>query len=676
MKDIPVANIRNFALFGHSGSGKTSLTDALAFKLGLNDRQGSVDNGSSVSDFIDEEKARRSSILATTFTAEYKGANGNQYGIVFTDAPGYLDFYGQVLGAGCASDAVLITVDAVAGVQVGTRRAWQACQTAGVSARGFIITGLDKENANFSKTLTAIHENFGHGCIPAVAPVADGSLKDILSASELPADLQAYKGQFIEAAAETDEALIEKYLGGATLSAEEIAKGLVQAVSGGTLHPVFACAATANGLGVTELLNGICRLFPSPLTRVFKDTKGQVIAPDSNAPFVGLVWRTVIDPFIGQLSYVRVIAGTLTPHADLHNTTIGGKETISALVTTVGKKQTHVDKAGPGEIIAIPKLKITKTGHTLAAAGCATHLPPIPFPNPVMYMAIAAKTQADEDKMGTAIHRLCEQDPTLLIEKNAETKQVVIKGLGDVHIDVAVHLMKSQSNVAVELSTPKVPYRETVTALGDGHYKHKKQTGGRGQFGEVYLRVDPKRHGEEEWFFDEVVGGTIPNNFKPAVHKGVVEGMLTGSVAGYPVQDVKVHMYDGSYHDVDSSEIAFKIAGSRAFRDAMSKAHPVLLEPIMTIKVTIPEHFMGTINGDLTHKRGRVLGLEVEGSTQIITAEAPLSELFKYAAELRSLTGGQGSFDMNFTRYDVVPSNVAQKIILEAAKHHKVDEEE
>ncbi len=675
MKDIPVSNIRNFALFGHSGSGKTTLTDALAFKLGLNDRLGSADNGTSVSDFIDEEKARRSSILAATFSAEYKGADGNRYGVVFTDAPGYLDFYGQVLAAGSATDAVLITVDAVAGVQVGTRRAWQACQTVGIQARGFIITGLDKENANFGKTLAAIKESFGNGCVPAVAPVADGSLKDVLSAGNLPDDLQAYKGQFVEAAAETDEAMIEKFLGGEALSAEEIAKGLVQAVAGGTLHPVFACAA-AKGQGVAELLDGVCRLFPAPTARVFKDTKDQVIAPDPNAPFVGLVWRTVVDPFIGQLSYVRVVSGTLTPHADLHNTTIGGKETVSALVTTVGKKQTHVEKAGPGEIVAIPKLKTTKTGHTLAAAGCATHLPPIPFPNPVMYMAISAKTQADEDKMGTAIHRLCEQDPTLLVEKNAETKQVVIKGLGDVHIDVAVHLMKSQSNVSVELSTPKVPYRETVTALGDGHYRHKKQTGGRGQFGEVYMRVDPKRPGEEEWFLDEIVGGTIPNNFKPAVHKGVVEGMLAGSVAGYPVQDVKVHMYDGAYHDVDSSEIAFKIAGSRAFRDAMSKAHPVLLEPIMTIKVTIPEHFMGAINGDLTHKRGRVLGLEVDGSTQVITAEAPLAELFKYAAELRSLTGGQGSFDMTFTRYDVVPANVAQKIIAEAAKHHKADEEE
>jgi elongation factor G len=312
----------------------------------------------------------------------------------------------------------------------------------------------------------------------------------------------------------------------------------------------------------------------------------------------------------------------------------------------------------------------------LTAPGQTVQVAPIVFPSPVMYMAITAKTQADEDKLGTAIHRLSEQDPTLHVEKNAETKEVLLKGLGDVHIDVAVKLMKAQSNVNVDLSAPKVPYRETVTALGDGHYKHKKQTGGRGQYGEVYLRVDPKRHDEKEWFFDEIVGGTIPNNFKPAVQKGVLEGMQAGAVAGYPVQDVKVHMYDGSYHDVDSSEIAFKIAAMRAFRDAMSKARPVLLEPIMTIKITAPEHFLGAINGDLTHRRGHVLGIEPDGAMQVITAEAPLAEIFKYAAELRSMTGGQGSFEMAFARYDVVPAMVAQKVIAEAAKHRKVEEEE
>jgi elongation factor G len=291
-------------------------------------------------------------------------------------------------------------------------------------------------------------------------------------------------------------------------------------------------------------------------------------------------------------------------------------------------------------------------------------------------MAIHAKTQADEDKLGTAVHRLCEQDPTLFVEKNAETKQMLVKGLGDVHIDVAVSLMKSQSNVTVELSMPKVPYRETVTGTGEGHYKHKKQSGGRGQYGEVYLRVSPKRPDEEEWFIDDIVGGTIPGNFLPAIQKGLVDAMLSGVLAHCTVVNVKVSVYDGSYHDVDSSEVAFKIAGSRAFRDAMSKARPVLLEPIMTLTITIPEIFLGTINGDLTHKRGRVLGIDSIKGMHVITAEAPLAEIFKYAAELRSITGGQGSFEMAFARYDVVPSNITQKVIAEAAKHATAETDE
>jgi len=674
MKEMPVSNIRNFAILGHSGSGKTTLTDALLFKLGLNDRQGSSENGSSVSDYTDEEKARKISLFACPFTADYKADSGSTFRFVFTDTPGYMDFYGQILGAVRASDAALIVVDAGGGVQVGTRRAWRACETDGLVSRAFVVTGLDKENASFDKALESIRHAFGNNCVPVVMPV-NGKMVDILSTHDLPVSLQEIKGLLVESAAETDDTMLEKYLGGEKLSADEIGKGLVQAVASGKCYPVFAVMPLKDAAGLKELMEGFCRLLPCPGSRAFKDTHGNTIKPDPAAPFIGQVWRTAIDTFVGQLSFVRVIAGTLHK-GELHNASVNGKESVGALIHTIGKKQNPVEAAGPGEIVAIPKLKATHTNHTLTAPGQTTQIAPIPFPNPVVYMALTAKTQADEDKMGTAIHRLCDQDPTLLVEKNAETKEVVLKGLGDVHIDVAAKLMKSQSNVNVDLSTPKVPYRETVTALGDGHYKHKKQTGGRGQYGEVYLRVDPKRPGEEEWFLDEVVGGTIPNNFKPAVQKGVVEGMLAGSVAGFPVQNVKVHMYDGSYHDVDSSEIAFKIAALRAFRDAMSKAHPVLLEPIMTVKVTIPEHFMGSINGDLTHRRGRVHGLEVESGMQTITAEVPLAEMFKYAAELRSMTGGQGAFDMFFAHYEVVPANVAQKIIAEAAKHRKADVEE
>jgi elongation factor G len=675
MSDVPAANIRNFVILGHSGTGKTTLTDALAFKLGLNDRLGLVTNGSSISDTSEEEKNRKISIFAIPFMGEY-ALSGENYRLVFTDAPGFMDFYGQVLGAIRAADFALITVDAVSGVQVGTRRAWKACKDSDLPAVGFVITGLDKDNANFEKTLTSIRETFGMNCVPVTALISPTSVTNLLEATDLPADLEEIHQSLAEAAAEADEALMEKYFADGTLASEEIRKGLHIGIDAGTVHPIYSVMPLKD-IGVTELISSICRLLPAPGEREFKDVSGHVIKADPNGPLIAQVWRTASDPFIGQLNYVRILSGTMTPGMTIQNNSTESKETVSGMVQVLGKKQVPIAKAVPGDIVAIPKFKTVKTGHTLAS-GFAGKLPDIEFPQPVFFMALAAKTQADEDKLSTAIHRILDADPTMHYEKNTETKEVVLKGLGDVHIDVTVNLMKSQSNVSVELSTPKVPYRETVTAMGEGHYRHKKQSGGRGQFGEVYLRVYPRREGETgEWFLNKTVGGSIPGNFIPAILKGVNEGMLAGSIAGYPVQGINIEVYDGAFHDVDSSEIAFKIAGRGALREGMTKARPVLLEPIMTLKITIPEAFMGAISGDMPHKRGRVLGMEVdEEGVQVITAEVPMAELFKYAAELRSITGGQGSFVMTFDRYDIVPSNVAQKVIAEAAKHHVADAEE
>ncbi|MEI7946642.1 MAG: elongation factor G [bacterium] len=675
MSDVPAANIRNFVILGHSGTGKTTLTDALAFKLGLNDRLGLVTNGSSISDTSDEEKNRKISIFATPFMGEY-ALSGENYRLVFTDAPGFMDFYGQVLGAIRAADFALITVDAVSGVQVGTRRAWKACKDSDLPAVGFVITGLDKDNANFEKTLASIRETFGMNCVPVTALVNPTSVTNLLDAKELPANLEEIHQSLAEAAAEADEALMEKYFADGTLTSEEIRKGLHIGIDAGTVHPIYSVMSLKD-IGVTELISSICRLLPAPGEREFKDVAGHIIKADPNGPLIAQVWRTASDPFIGQLNYVRILSGTMTPGMTIQNNSTDSKETVSGMVQVLGKKQVPILKAVPGDIVAIPKFKTVKTGHTLAS-GFTGKLPDIVFPQPVFFMALAAKTQADEDKLSTAIHRILDADPTMHYEKNTETKEVVLKGLGDVHIDVTVNLMKTQSNVSVELSTPKVPYRETVTAMGEGHYRHKKQSGGRGQFGEVYLRVYPRREGETgEWFMNKTVGGSIPGNFIPAILKGVNEGMLAGAIAGYPVQGINIEVYDGAFHDVDSSEIAFKIAGRGALREGMTKARPVLLEPIMTLKITIPEAFMGAISGDMPHKRGRVLGMEVdEEGVQVITAEVPMAELFKYAAELRSITGGQGSFVMTFDRYDIVPSNVAQKIIAEAAKHHVADADE
>ncbi len=675
MSELPVSNVRNFVILGHSGSGKTTLTDAVAFKLGLNDRMGLVANGSSISDTAEEEKNRKITIFANSFSAAYKLAD-QEYRLVFTDAPGFMDFYGQILGAIRSADFALITVDAVSGVQVGTRRAWKACKEGGLSSTSFIITGLDKENASFEKTLASIRNAFGVNCVPVTAPLTADTMVNILKEENLPEHLAELHNSLAETAAESDDALMAKFFEQGTLSPEEISIGLKDGIRSGAVHPIYS-VMPLKGIGISELLDSMCRILPCPGSRVFSNTEGQEIKADPSGPFVAQVWRTTTDTFLGQLNYIRILSGTLTPGMTIQNNTTDTKESVSALLQVVGKKQNPVPKAGPGDIVALPKLKNTKTGNTLAAVGNPTKLPEIAFPQPVMYMSLTARTQADDDKLSNAIHRLLDGDPTLHYEKQVETKQIILKGLGDVHIDVAVSLMKSQSNVSVDLATPKVPYRETVTMLGNGHYRHKKQSGGRGQFGEVYLRVSPRRPDEEgEWFQNKTVGGSIPGNFMPAVHKGVIEGMLAGAVAGYPVQNINVEIYDGSYHDVDSSEIAFKIAGSRALREGMSKARPVLLEPIMRLKITIPEAFMGSISGDMPHKRGRVLGMEAEEGIQVITAEAPLAELFKYAAELRSITGGQGSFTMDFDRYDIVPSNVAQKIIAEAAKHRTHEDED
>ena len=678
MNDVPVADTRTLALMGHTGNGKTTLVDAILLKLGLNDRLGSVAAGSSMADYTDEEKGRRISIFAKPFTATYKSASGKPLNLVFVDTPGYQDFQGQQIAAARAVESVVIAVDAVAGVQVGTRRAWKLAEKQGL-ARAFVITGLDRDNASFDKTLEGIRAAFGDGCVPVVLPLPGNTgFLDVIAAKDVPAAISdkvaAYKGKLVELAAETNDALIEKFIGGETLSADEIAAGLRHAVRKGSLAPIFACLALKDQ-GIVEFLEGVRSLLPSPADMPAKDASGATVDPAPDKPFVGFVWRTVNDPFVGQLALVRVLGGALRGDSEIFNVTKGQKERIGAMAVVNGKKQSPVTSATAGDIVAIPKLKNTTGNDTLGAPGSTVQMPKMTFPSPVMFQSVTGKTQADEDKIGTAISRVCDEDPTLKHEQNRETKEMVLMGLGDVHLDVAVEMMKNRSNVTVTLNTPKVPYRETITSRGEGHYKHKKQSGGRGQYGEVYLRIEPKPPSDPEWFVDAIVGGSIPNNFIPAVQKGLVEGMLRGTIAGYPVTDVRVTLYDGSYHDVDSSEIAFKIAGARGFKEAMTTAKPVLLEPIMTVKVTIPDVHMGAINGDLNHKRGRILGMEQGEGTQTVTAEVPQAELFRYAAELRSVTGGQGSFEMEFCRYDIVPSNIAQKVVAAATKHKEEEEE-
>lgn len=668
MKDMSVGKVRNFAWMGHTGCGKTTLIDAILFKLGVNDRKGSPEAGTSMCDWTEDERQRKISIWAKPFDAVYKSPAGESFRMVMLDTPGYADFVGQFFSAAVAADAGLIVVDANAGIQVGATRAWKYC-IRNEMPRGIVITGLDREGANYEKILGQIQSAWGPRCLPVNVPAASGVV-NVLAAG---AAHEGY-GPLVEAAAETDDTLLEEYLGGQALTDEELAKGLRAAVGAGKLVPVFVASGKTE-VGLAELLDGVARMFPSPLDRPVRDADGKPVDPSPTAPFVGRVWRTITDPFIGQLSLVRVCGGTLKGEGELFNVTREQKERVGGLILLNGKKQDAVPEAEAGDIVAIPKLKATRLNDTLAAPGQGVRLPPVTFPAPVTSYAVTPKTKGDDDKLMTSLQRVAEDDPTIKIERNAETHETILSGMGDVQLLVAVENMKRNSHVEVNLATPKVTYKETITGRGEGHYKHKKQTGGRGQYGEVYLRVAPKPPDDPEWFEDAVVGGTIPRNFIPAVEKGLHEGLNRGSLAGCPVVNVKVTVYEGSYHDVDSSEIAFKIAGERALRDGLSKAKPVLLEPIMKVRIVIPDECMGDVTGDLNHKRGRILGMDVEDGMQVILAEAPQAELFQYSSQLRSITGGRGSFEVEFSRMETVPAAIAQRVIAEAQKHMKHDEE-
>jgi elongation factor G len=668
LKDVAVSDVRSLVILGHTGSGKTSLCDAMLLKLGLTDRLGSVSAGTSLSDFTAEEIARKSSIYAQSFTGIFNDA-GRKKQIVFIDCPGVDDFVGQVICACRAVNSALLTVDAVSGPQVGTMKAWRRCQAAALP-RGIVITGLDKENASFSKIVNGLQGLWGKKCVPVIG-FNNGKFVDVLAEAG-GGEIDEWKNALIECAAEGDDALLEKYLGGEKLSDEEVQKGLRKSILKGALIPIFAVMAM-KAEGINELLKSIGRLFPSPEDEPVKDKADKPVDSAPTGPFIAHVWRTVTDPYAGKLAYLRVCSGTLMENMEVVNATKGHKERIGVILVPQGKKPSTTTEARAGDIVALPKLKNTVLNDVLCAAGQKVEFPPIVFPNPVVSMAVSAREQSDEDKIGIALGRVAEDDPTLKVERRVDTNEIVISGMGDAHLDVVLAVMKQRSNVQAEYRIPKVPYKETVTSMGEGHYKHKKQSGGRGQYAEVYCKV-ASRKPEEEWFIDEVVGGVIPRNFIPACEKGFLEAMPHGVLAGYPVVDVKVTVYDGSYHDVDSSEIAFKIAAARALKEAISKARPVLLEPIMTVRVMVPDQYLGDINGDLNHRRGRILGVDMEDGLQVITAEVPMAEMFRYCSELRSITGGRGSFEMNFARYDIVPSNIAQKVVAGAEKVKEAEE--
>lgn len=665
------ADCRNFVVAGHSGSGKTTLCELMLNKGGAIPRVGSVEAKNTVSDFMAEEQEKQSSIYASVMHCDWDGRT-----FFFVDTPGYGEFIGQYAAAVRAADAALVVIDAVDGPQIGTARAWKMAKNRKIPRYAF-VNRMDRDRADFAKTLETMRNNHGKNVIiPLYWPVGAESgfsgVVNVLFDKDIPAEIAdevaECRGLWLDAIAETDEGLMERYLEGQELSDDEIRVGLRKSVLAGSTIPIFVGSA-AKDIGVRELMDGINTIFPTPLEYVPLDG-GPSSVSESGEPF-GIVFRSVNDTFSGQLAFVRTVSGVFKADSDVFNVTKGGKERFGQLLLMNGKNQTQVTEAGPGTIFAVAKLKDTHVGDTLAGRADVKPLPGIDFPGAVMSYAVTAAKSGEDEKIAAGLHKIAECDPTVRLSRNDETHEFLLSGMGDQHLAIVTRRLKEQYKVEAVLATPKTPYRETITAPGEGHYRHKKQTGGAGQFAEVYLRVAPNEAGYE--FANEVVGGTIPKNFIPAVEKGVVEVMGAGPLVGCVVERVRVAVYDGKYHPVDSNEMAFKIAGRMAFREAISKARPVLLEPIMKVTIHIPDAYMGDITGDLNHKRGRVLGMSVDEGMQVVMAEVPMAEMYKYATELRSMTQGRGQFEMEFVRYEQVPANVANEII---AKHQAEEEKE
>jgi len=674
MKQFQPQAIRNVVLMSHSGAGKTSLAESMLFTTGAISRLGKVDAGSTTSDYDPDEVKRQISINLTLLPCQWRETKIN-----LIDTPGYSDFAGEVGAAVRVCESGIIVISAAAGVEVGTEQAWQYGEVAGL-ARMFFVNKMDRENANFFKTVEQIQEIFGNKCLPLQIPVGAqkdfSGIVDLLSLkycqgeksqeAEIPASVKeqvdSFREKMIETIAEVDDTLIEKYLGGEELTAEELLNGLKQAIAGGQIVPVLTGSALQS-TGVSQLLQAIDDYLPSPLQRKETTEDGQELAPDPAAPLAALVFKTSADPYVGKLTYFRVFAGTIDSNSQVWNASKGEQERIGQIFLLRGKNQEAVEKVVAGDIGAVAKLGITDTGDTLSSQAQPYKLTAITFPQPVFSVAVHPKTKADLDKLGSSLTRLAEEDPTLKVSRDTATGETILSGLGDTQLEVAAEKMQRKFGVGVDLNTPKVPYRETITRPAKAEYKHKKQTGGHGQYGHVLLELEMLARDAENEFDNRIVGGSIPKNYIPAVEKGVLEATREGALAGYPVIGVKATVYDGSFHPVDSSEICFKIAGSGAFKKGMAEGQPILLEPIVNIKITVPNDYTGDIISDLNTKRARVQGMNPEGNSNIIEAQVPLAEVLRYAIDLKSITQGRGRYTTEFSHYEEVPAHISQKII-------------
>lgn len=699
MRIYPGDAIRNVAVVGHGASGKTSLVDALAFVAGSSKRHGSVKDGTALTDYTPDEIERQYSISLALAHAEWMDTKIN-----LIDTPGYADFLGEAVAGIYAADSALIVVNANAGVEVGTEQAWQYAEQRGI-ARLFFLSMMDKEHADFERVYSDIKEALSSKVLPIEVPVGSGpQFRGIINLitrkcqiyragtktgeydeQEVPAELkdqfERYEKDFIEAIAATDDALLERYLGEEELSPEELTRALRAGVARGEVYPLL-CGAAELTYGVRALLTALVELAPSPVDRpparaeLWGDPKPIELPCRDDGPLAAQVFKTVSEPHVGDVSFFRIYSGKISNGAEVYNAPRGITEKLNHLSVAQGKDRIEVPELRAGDIGIVAKLRDTHTNDTLSSQQVPLVLPKIPFPEPVITMAVEVKQRGEEDKLSTGLQRLHEEDPTFHHEYNVELGQTLIRGRGERHLEIIVGRLARKFGVHATLTKPKIAYRETFKGRAEGQGKHKKQTGGRGQYGDCWIRISPLPRGAGFVFEDQIVGGVIPRQYIPAVEKGILEAAQRGPVAGYPVVDFKVELYDGSYHEVDSNEVSFKMAGILAFRNVAPNAKPVLLEPILEVEVWTPEEYLGAVMGDLSARRGQILGSELDGKLTKIRCLVPEAELDRYATQLHSITHGRGTYRRKFHSYQEVPPEVAQKIIEARAKEKAKEKQE
>ena len=689
MKEYTTEFLRNIALVSHGGAGKTMMAESLLHFSGATTRLGSVEDGTTVSDHDEEEIRRKISIYTSVIPVEHRDHKVN-----ILDAPGYTDFVGEVISALSVADSAIVLVDSVAGVEVGTEIAWRYADEFKLP-RFVVINRLDRDNANFAKALGTVEEISEARLIKVQLPIGEKQdfkgvvdlismkayLGDGKTASDIPADMkdavdEAYI-ELVEAAAEGEDALLEKYLESGSLTDEELLRGLKKVVISGDFIPVF-CTAGGREIGIGPLLNAMVNLMPSPADAPARTAQGkdgdEEISASNTGPLAAYVWKTTADPFVGKMTYFRIFSGSMEADARVWNQNKGEEERMSGLHIQRGKDQIAVKLVHSGDIASVAKLSVTATGDTFCDKGHPLTMPLPEYPSALYRVAIGPKTQADAAKISPSLTRLCEEDMTLSWYNEQATRQTILQGMGDQHIDAAIRRAENKFQVGLETFEPKVPYREGITRNASAQYRHKKQSGGSGQFGEVHLRIEPYPDGDFE-FTDELVGMNLSKSYLPAIEKGISAAMKQGVIAGYPMNNVKVIVYDGKEHPVDSKPVAFEIAGRGAFKEAVQDAGPVLFEPIMNVRVVVPDSNMGDVMGDLNTRRGRVQGTESERGNTVIIAHVPLAEMLRYTTNIRSITGGRGYFTMEFDRYETVPQHLAADII-EAHKREQEEKEE